>query len=247
MYSTQISTHIWKLGIWLILPIQVWVVKEEDGLTLIDTGIAPMARGILRFIRELNAGPLKQIMLTHAHPDHIGALEKIRQAFPVPVYLHAEEQAYAEGRLPYPRRKKAQTLIQPGTVTALKELETGTDHRHAEREYLEGVKALAPHGALIPYHTPGHSPGHVAYYHKQDRVLIGGDLFITGKHKLRRPIPMYTSDMGQAIQSAKILQALKPDLLTVCHGRDLQQPEQYYPAYLNKWGNIGEDNEPLTF
>lgn len=222
MNITQISEHIWKLGIWMIVPIQVWVVKENDGVTLIDTGIELMAGGILRFLRELDAGPLKRILLTHAHPDHVGAIEKIRQQYPVPVFLHTREKPYAEGELPYPRRKKSKIFIKPGTVTELEELKG----------------KLVPLGSLVPYHTPGHSPGHVVYYHEQDNVLIGGDLFTTGKNKLKRPISLFTGNMEEAIRSASIIQILKPRLLSVSHGRDLNHPDQYYKPYVQKWGDV---------
>lgn len=64
MKVIQISDHIWSLRTRVIIPITVWVVIEKDGVTLVDTGISNMARGIQKFIKLLNAGPLQQIVLT---------------------------------------------------------------------------------------------------------------------------------------------------------------------------------------
>ncbi|GIQ63853.1 hypothetical protein PACILC2_24210 [Paenibacillus cisolokensis] len=74
---TQISEHIWSIKLWLIIPIHVWLVKEKNGITLVDTGVAMMAKGIVKAIERLQAGPLLRIVLTHGHPDHIGGLKRI--------------------------------------------------------------------------------------------------------------------------------------------------------------------------
>ncbi len=47
MKAKQISDHIWSLKTWMIIPIHVWVVVEEDGITLIDAGMPMMAKGIM--------------------------------------------------------------------------------------------------------------------------------------------------------------------------------------------------------
>ena len=67
MKAEKISEHIWSLRTWMIVPIHVWVVVDEDGVTLVDAGMPMMAKGIMKFIKQLNAGPLKRILLTHGH------------------------------------------------------------------------------------------------------------------------------------------------------------------------------------
>ncbi|TVR58835.1 MAG: MBL fold metallo-hydrolase [Spirochaetaceae bacterium] len=59
------------------------------------------------------------IVLTHGHSDHVGALSGILARNSVPVSIHESELAYAEGRVPYPGRKKAQQTLEPGVATAL--------------------------------------------------------------------------------------------------------------------------------
>lgn len=219
MKITQISPNIWKLGIWMIIPVNVWLVRSEDGLILIDGGIPKMATGILKQIKELNL-PLKKILLTHGHSDHVGSIKEIVRHTSAPVYIHREELQYAEGDMPYPGRKKAQTTIDKGMASPLLQDSEGR---------------LQASDGLLPLWTPGHSPGHVAYYHKEDGVLIGGDLFTTRRGRLARPIPMFTADMQTAVRSGAVIEEMKPKLLTVCHGEDIKEPYSQWEGYRTRW------------
>ncbi len=87
-------------------------------------------------------------------------------------------------------------------------------------------------GGLTPYLTPGHSPGHVVYYHEQDQVLLVGDLFTAKKGILRKPMAKFTGDMEEAIRSSAIVSQLKPLRLEVCHGTSVLQPANQLDTYL---------------
>jgi len=217
MKVTHISDHIWSLKIWLVIPIHVWVVVDEEGVTLVDAGLPFMAKGILTFIENLHAGPLTRIVLTHGHGDHVGAIERILENTEVPIFAHSIEIPYIEGQLPYPRRKKAQITVANRQTQALPENEHGE---------LQSI------GGLTPYLAPGHSPGHVVYFHPQDQVLLVGDLFTARKGKLRKPMAMFTGDMDQAIRSSSIVSQLKPLRLEVCHGTSVLQPADQLDTYL---------------
>lgn len=226
MKITQISEHVWSLRTWLVIPIHVWVVKEEDGLTLVDAGIPMMAKGILKFSGSLNAGPLRRIVLTHGHSDHVGAVQRLREAYPgVPVFVHRIEIPFMEGEQPYPRRKKAAIFLAKGVAQHLAELESSSCNMT--------VGGLAPIGSLTPYLTPGHSPGHVVYYHEKDRVLLAGDLFTSKKGKLRKPMAMFTANMNEAVRSSAIVGELRPERLEVCHGSSVLHPAEQLDQYMN--------------
>jgi len=209
----RISEHIWSISSWFIIPFNVWLVKDDEGVSLVDTGISTMGSGILKFIDKLDVDPLSRILLTHGHSDHVGSIKKIRLKREVPIYAHREEIPYMEGKLPYPRRKKSQALVESSIATPLEE---------------DASNNLTSIGDLMPYHTPGHSPGHVVYYHQKDSVLIGGDLFTSRRHKLQKPMAMFTGNMDQAIKSGQIVKLLKPKILCVCHGSTVQNPHEQY-------------------
>lgn len=219
MKINRVSEHVWSLRTWMIIPIHVWVVVDEDGVTLIDAGISMMAKGILKFISELDAGPLQRILLTHGHSDHVGALKALLAEKKVPVYAHSIEIPYMEGALPFPRRKKAEQTVPKNIVQSLQEDEQGRLNSIAE---------------ITPYLTPGHSPGHVVYYHESDQILLAGDLFTSKNGKLHQPIPMFTADMDEAVKSSAIVGTLKPKRLEVCHGSSVFQPADQLEEYIQK-------------
>ncbi|NTW03717.1 MAG: MBL fold metallo-hydrolase, partial [Oscillochloris sp.] len=71
-YLTQL-TQLWSMNCYL--------VREDDGLTLIDTGMAGGAPAIMATAQKLGA-PIVRIILTHAHIDHAGSLDALVVALP---------------------------------------------------------------------------------------------------------------------------------------------------------------------
>ncbi|MBE5397259.1 MBL fold metallo-hydrolase [Brevibacillus borstelensis] len=219
MKVERISEHIWSIRSWMLIPVHVWAVADEEGVTLVDAGMPFMAKGIENVVDQLGAGPLRRILLTHGHSDHTGSVKALVERRSIPVYAHRTEIPYMEGQLPYPRRKKAEKNVTPGLAQALGENEHGQ---------------LMTVAGLRPYLTPGHSPGHVVYFHEEDQVLLAGDLFTSKKGKLHRPMPMFTADMGEAIQSSAIVRELAPRRLEVCHGGHVMDAVEQLDAYMEK-------------
>ncbi|NRG44535.1 MBL fold metallo-hydrolase [Bacillus sp. CRN 9] len=219
MKVTKVSEHIWSIKAWMVIPVHVWLVKDEEGITLVDAGMNRMAGKISKVIKDLNAGPLKRVLLTHGHSDHTGAIKALAEEDEVPVYAHLEEIPYMVGERIYPRRKKLEFNVDKNIVKPLKTNDQGE---------------LSTIGGLTPYFTPGHSPGHVIYYHEMDQVVLAGDLFTSKKGKLKPPMPMFTADMAQAVRSSEIVSELNPIRLEVCHGGSVMNPAEQIPAYQSK-------------
>ncbi|MFF2479735.1 MBL fold metallo-hydrolase [Paenibacillus sp. NPDC058071] len=217
MKVRKISNHITKLEVRIGILFSAWLVQDEDGVTIIDTGLPFMGKAILREAKKL--GKIKAVLLTHGHGDHVGGLSHVAKEARIPVYAHKLELKYINGEEPFPGRKKAEKLVEVGLVQPLP-----TDEN----------QRLLPILGLIPYHTPGHSPGHVVYYHPEDSVLIGGDLFTSKRGKLQKPAKMFTPNMSEAIASGAIVRDLKPSLVTITHSKDVHHAYDHIDQYLQQ-------------
>ena len=78
-------------------PVNCYFVEEDDGLTLIDAALPYSAKGILQVAEKIGK-PITKIVLTHAHDDHIGALDALKEVLPhVPVYISKRDAKLLEG------------------------------------------------------------------------------------------------------------------------------------------------------
>jgi glyoxylase-like metal-dependent hydrolase (beta-lactamase superfamily II) len=190
--------------------VNCFLVREEDGLTLVDTTMNA-ADGILAAAERIGA-PIVRIALTHGHGDHVGSLDalKARLGGAVQVLMtEADAQIHAGER--------------PKTKGSWPTLSTVPDVR------LSGGDRV---GSLEVVSSPGHTPGHVSFLDTRDRTLIGGDVFtsyggvaVTNHFHLRFPFAaMATEDGAQDVESARALRALDPPLLLVGHGPAVRAP-----------------------
>jgi glyoxylase-like metal-dependent hydrolase (beta-lactamase superfamily II) len=194
--------------------VNAYLVREDDGLTLIDTTLGRAADALIAAARETGA-PIRRIALTHGHGDHVGSLDALKQTLgdtvevlmpELDARIHAGEKVF-EGKLPgsWPRLQTRPDVLLAGG---------------------DRVGSLE----LVP--SPGHSPGHVAYLDTRDRTLIAGDVYttygraaVTDHFYLRFPFAaMATWDRAKNLQSARALRALEPALLAVGHGPALRDP-----------------------
>ena len=201
-----------------VFPVNCYLVREEDGLTLIDAALPGSAPAILAAARELGA-PIVRIALTHAHGDHVGALDDLHAALPqAEVLITARDARFLAGDMSLDPAEPQSKL-------------RGQYVRRATRP----TRTLAAGdrvGSLEVLASPGHTPGHIAFFDTRDGALIVGDAFqtrggiaVSGTLRPLFPFPaMATWHKPTALASARALRALKPTRLAVGHGVSLADP-----------------------
>jgi glyoxylase-like metal-dependent hydrolase (beta-lactamase superfamily II) len=216
----------------------VYLVRSGESWSLLDTGWAGSAAAIRR-ATEAVVGPGGRpagILLTHIHPDHSGSAGELARSWGVPVHVHSCELPMAAGRyLP----EYGMPLDRWVVVPLMHLLPAGIRARITAQNDITDVARPFQAEAGVPglpdwdcIHTPGHTPGHVAYFRPSDRVLISGDAVVTvdlnsiqglafGWQRLAGP-PWYTTwDRRAAVRSITSLAALEPRILAPGHGEPL--------------------------
>lgn len=201
-----------------LFPANCYLVREGDGFTLIDTTIGGSAPAIRATAEQLGA-PIVRIALTHAHGDHAGSIDALHAALPqAEVLVPAREARFLAGDRslePNETQGKLRGYWKTCATSPTRTLEPG--------DRVASLEVVA---------SPGHTPGHVAFFDTRDRSLIAGDAFqtragiaVSGVVRPLFPFPaMATWHKPTALASARALRALEPRLLAVGHGAMLKDP-----------------------
>jgi len=181
---------------------------------------------------DANGLTVAAYLLTHGHADHINALAENHAANPAPVYLHAEDERWAFSDVnqipphyPVPTKPAAEFLhpTNPPRPAGTPPVE-GTDKaplhgRGGRNEVTDGVGSKVWKIADLNFQcleTPGHTPGGVCYWFKDEGVCFTGDTLFKGSCG-RTDLP--NGDGKVLAQSLKKLAELPPETRIIAgHG-----------------------------
>jgi glyoxylase-like metal-dependent hydrolase (beta-lactamase superfamily II) len=194
--------------------VNAYLVREDDGFTLVDTTTSGAAAAIVAAAERAGA-PIRRIALTHGHGDHSGSLDALKERLGDVEVLIPELDArilagehVVDGKL-------------PGSWP--KDIKTVPDVRLTAGDRVGSLEVVA---------APGHTPGHVAFLDTRDRTLIAGDAFTTAgsvavpSHFYTRfqLAAMATWDKAITLESAAALRTLDPPVLVAGHGPAVRNP-----------------------
>jgi glyoxylase-like metal-dependent hydrolase (beta-lactamase superfamily II) len=192
IYQVMIPAPFRRLG-----AVNCYLLAGNEGWTIVDTGLnTPDAQAAWRLALEIVVGEtskVTQIIVTHAHPDHLGLAGWLQQwvrwaGTPVvPVRMSAAEIKQATEvwgqRLGYYQHYHSFWVRCGVPVSLQAQFDEGFEQiRRATWPHPDGFETLEP-GMILPIgqrrfqvlHTPGHSNGHLAFYDLADRLIIIGD------------------------------------------------------------------------
>lgn len=166
--------------------VNCYLVEEQGRVAIIDAGLPSLWPKLQSALAELGAGrgDVSQLVLTHAHFDHLGVAARIQTAYGVPVLLHHDDAFIAAHpyRYQHERPRFLYPLRYPKAVPALFAMARagalqvkGLDNT---RHLAPGIADEVP-GKPEVIHTPGHTAGHIALYFKERDALVCGDALVT--------------------------------------------------------------------
>ena len=216
----EIAPGVYSMGVSKGFDVHAFLLDDGEGLTLIDSLYDADARVILDELESMGKGvdDIKRIVLTHGHRSHLGGVALLKQLSGAPVYSHEWEADIISGdRLAQTVSWRPQDPLntyhfQLGNNLAL------TKHPPCEVDhFLRGGEQFGPVQVL---HTPGHSPGHLAFWWPDRKALFTGDAVVTSPRFIAG-WPGFVLNARQHAESVHRLAEIDADILAVGHGEPI--------------------------
>jgi glyoxylase-like metal-dependent hydrolase (beta-lactamase superfamily II) len=234
-FATPVELEPGILRLTLPLPtgprhVHCYLLRGEDGWTLVDTGLGLMETPWDEVLASLDA-PVVRIFITHMHPDHVGGAEEAARATGAPVIQGRLDYAQCErvwGSNDWPERI-AQWFLQHGVPPETAEDLIESGHVFADFVQFAWNPTLVEPGDTVDgwrvLSTPGHSDGHLCLF--RDGVLIAGDHVLApitpaiGLYPESRPDPL-----GDYVDSLRSVAELAPRISYGGHGGTVEAPAE---------------------
>lgn len=210
----QLAPGLWQLSSRLPHAINAYLAGD----VLIDAATKLSSR---RLISTLGNRELSAHVLTHAHYDHQGSSHAICERYKCPLWV-GEHDADALETDDY-TAQIPQTLYMRMEAKVWKGPPHPVARRLHEGDEVAGFRVLE---------VPGHSPGHIALWREEDRVLVAGDVLnnmnvMTGLPGLHEPPSFFSPDPARNRDSARRLAELEPALVVFGHGAPLRDTHKF--------------------
>ena len=228
-------------------PANIFIIPDENGFSLVDvgcggaSGIAYLQKGLHYW--KLKIEQLHTVVLSHSHPDHMGAMWWILESASPRVFIHhldvgpAFDPLKLEETFDIPLAKRYWAAsVNDDTFQNFELLRFFEDSRCPMsaagnlQEIQEGDILQLGDFEFEIVHTPGHSPGHVSLYESKKQILLAGDL--VGKSPAWY-VPA-AGGVGAYLISLAKLEALNAATLLPAHGLMMNNAKEAIEGIRNK-------------
>lgn len=203
--------------------VRAFLVEDGTDLTLIDTLGDDHPFVVLAAIRRMgrSISDLKRIWLTHAHYSHLCGLAALQRLSGATVRSHAWEADIVSGE----RKAQRVPILPSRPLRAYFPFQFGLafgigDHKPCPVD--DTLSHECEEGGLTVLHTPGHTPGHVAFWSEKHQVLLSGDAIVTWP-EFAGGWGSFTLNERQQRKSLECLASLAPKKVGVGHGNPITE------------------------
>src|SRR5487761_1031830 len=246
---TEVAAGVFELRLQIPFEdglVNVFLFADGDEADLLDCGMNSdeSVATIKAAIGRIGAKRLRKLVVTHIHPDHYGAAGSLAGEGMADLYIHR-----LEVPLVHPRYVELEQLVKEVRTYLLVNgvpADASEVLSNSQRALSQVVKTAEPSvqldGAellkmgrrrLRVEWTPGHSPGHICLYDRQDKLLFAGDHMLPelspniGLHPQSTPDPLH-----EYLDGLRRLAGYQPSLILPAHGRPFRDASTRVKALL---------------
>ena len=189
------------------------LVVTRDGVIVVDAlGTSPLGHGLIQAIRQITDKPIKRVIVTHYHADHVLGLQAFK-AIGAEVWAHRDGKQYLEGGEGARRLEQRRRDLFPWA-------DEKTRLVPADR-WLDGGETFTFGGRHfeIIHMGPAHSLEDIVLVVREDRVIFSGDIIFTGR------VPFVgEADSKRWLRALDRLLRLRPKVMVTGHGAVSRDP-----------------------
>jgi glyoxylase-like metal-dependent hydrolase (beta-lactamase superfamily II) len=214
----RIVDGVFAIGLGMV---NAFLLETPEALVLIDTGFPKSTDAILAAMQQRGHAPtaLSHIVLTHAHPDHIGSLAALVRATGAQTWMHRIDAPVAEHAADGIRPVHPAPGLLPKLLFAAMRLMPRNVESATIDHLIEDGDTL-PFGGLRAIHAPGHCAGQIVLLWPDRDVLFAADSCM---NLLRLRQPLVNEDAALGRRSLQRVAKLDFGIACFGHGNPILQ------------------------
>ena len=195
-------------------------VNSDSSVTLVDCGLEGSYKKLIKDLARIGKHPkdVKNIILTHAHDDHVGGAAKMIAECDVKNVLMHENDSHLPPTGKTPSRDDSRIS---GKIMKL--IPDKGYEPFAITKKLKDGEIIDTAGGLKVIHTPGHTDGHISLLHLESETLITGDSIFNMTSRMTWALSGFCVNYKQSQNTAR--KFLDLDFKNACftHGPEIRE------------------------